>query len=140
MLLAAVDPGRINGFAVYSTDLGSFVCWESSQLDVESLDGCAVVICEDFDINAKTVEYTSQKEALFNIGILKQFCKDRGKTLKMQKRSEKKWSTDRKLKALAWFKPTPDGHQNDAARHLLKYLVKNNLLRAEDVFRLKEML
>ena len=37
----------------------------------------------------------------------------------------KSFATDAKLKALDWYERTKDGHANDAARHLVVYLVKS---------------
>lgn len=140
-LVGAIDPGLATGFAVYDSNTGWFASWEQEGMpDFTQLAGCAVLLCEKFDVNAKTAKLTRQDEAQLYTGMAQQFCLLQGIEFHYSPRSAKKFSKDDKLKALYWYMRTKDGHANDAARHLLVYLLKKNLLTAEDRLNLKGVL
>lgn len=138
MQIAAIDPGNVIGFAIYSTERGYYDCWEHWDLEIENLANCDVIVLEKFvpRPGAKTHEPKAEQQ----IGVVKAFCEARNIRLAEQMPAARKWSTNNKLKALDWYFKTTDDHQIDATRHLLRFLVKEALLHADDVRRLRRVL
>lgn len=129
---AAIDPGGTTGVAFYAPGDGF---WSSEVPGGSSVFAqawrsllerrtVAHVICEKYVITAATITKSRQYDALEIIGWLKLECPHLGIPLTLQTPSAAKaFSSDSKLKALGWYDRTPGGHRNDAARHLLKFLV-----------------
>lgn len=143
MIVCAVDPGYGTGYATYDVGAGEFDSWETynGELDLLRLAQLAVevVVCEAYTVTERTAQYTQQTDALRHIGKIEQFCASHPlfPDLVMQQPSAKKFAKPNKLKLLGWHKKTKDSHADDAAAHLLCYLVKARLLRADDLVKLK---
>lgn len=142
MIVGAVDPGLGTGLALYDTDRGTFTSWETYNgvFDPSSLLGCSVVVCERYTITEKTSHLTQQHDALNHIGTLKTFCGMNGIKLVMQNTNAKRFAKPNKLKLLGWELKTTDRHADDAAKHLLNYVVKNKLLHSNDMGKLRKAL
>lgn len=130
MKILALDPGGTSGIATW-TD-GVFDSWESAPLDalrhIEAgdLDGVA---CESW-IPRPGIR-TFQPEALESIGAARYLCWRQGIPFKLQSPAEaKRFATNEKLAKLGWRKPSPGGHRDDAARHLLVITVRLGLVDA----------
>lgn len=86
-------------------------------------------IVEDFIITAQTGKKTRQPYSLENIGMMKYMTEMHPSwSLHLQTPSERKFSTDTKLKAIDWWSDKGKGHSNDAARHVLKWMWQEDLL------------
>lgn len=146
MIVASIDPGYGTGYAIYNTDNGAFDSWETYEgvLDFRDFWLADIIICESYQINEETGHKTQQLDALKHIGKVEEFCNKSGKIeLVMQMPSMKKFAKAhgwRNLKAVGWYTKTKDDHAADAAAHLLNYLLKKKLLRAEEVRALRNVL
>lgn len=147
LLTIAVDPGMETGVAWHlsGVGVGSFElpCWDAVDwvADVVDTQRCPVdVACEAYNIGKGTLKKSRQYWSLESIGALRWICKRRGVTFALQQPSDKDFGTDAKLKALGWYAPSRDGHQNDAARHLLKRVVDKGRLTHAMRAKLEEML
>lgn len=129
-----IDPGDMTGWARMIN--GDFA---SGQLPLnEVLDWVfigletgirPVIFCEDFIITPQTAKKSRQTSALDGIGALKWMGHKFEVDVVMQTpAAAKSFSTDEKLKAIDWYKPTKGGHANDAARHLMLGLVSRKVL------------
>jgi hypothetical protein len=129
----AIDPGKITGLAfLHHQDLSSYSAWELEFLQTGALirdftvsyGNRLDVVCEQFTINTRTVRNTQAPWSLEVIGIARYFCQSNtGQDLTLYEQKPP-FSTDDRLKAMGWYRPTKDGHANDAARQLLKHLVE----------------
>lgn len=139
MRVQAFDPGRMCGVAAYYTDCELFETCEVATPTV--MPDADVVVIEKYQVDGRTAKLSQQPDALKQTGAIENTCKELGIPVVFQMPAvAKKFATDPKLKALGWFRKTKDGHSNDAARHLLRYLVKENLLGREDFMKLAAML
>jgi hypothetical protein len=135
MIHMAIDPGKVCGIALWhpfetlglKTDelspletIGLFEdLWRNSL-------GQVTVVTEKFTISERTLKTALSLDALDVNGWLTIESQRRGFELVVQTPAQaKRFSTDQKLQALNWFERTKDGHANDAARHMLVYLMKN---------------
>ena len=131
MRILAIDPGMMNGWARWEdddlTDYGEMDHEEFATDVFQSLTLLGpwdAVVCEDYLITIQTLKKTRQLYSLHLIGFFKYLCRIMDIPFILQTPAEaKSFSTNDKLKALGWYFPTPDGHQNDAIRHLMLYLV-----------------
>lgn len=133
MLVLAVDPGRVTGWASYNTETGAHTSWEATDLTLDNCLVYSVIVCEDYRITDKTAQLTQQTDALEIIGTLKNFCAQHGIKFVLQQPSAKKFARPNKLQALGWSVATKDNHADDASAHLLRLLVKEKLLRADEM-------
>lgn len=137
-ILLAIDPGNATGFAwVSAGDDGIFVAESFGSAEVvgrheaERYFDTAVatgyqlhVVIERFTINAGTHTKSRQMDPLYIIGYVEGMCAKLGIPYTEQTATQaKKFSTDHKLRQIGWYQRTPDGHANDAARHLLARIV-----------------
>lgn len=135
MIHLAIDPGKVSGIALWHPmEATAIKADELTPIEVTNLVddlwnnslGELVVIAESFVISERTIKTAPQRDALDILGWLTLESQRRGFELHLQTPAQaKKFSTDEKLRALDWFERTKDGHANDAARHLLVYLMKN---------------
>ena len=89
--------------------------------------GADVVVCESF-VPRPGIR-TWQPEALETIGALRYICQREGIPFELQAPADaKRFSTNDKLQLLSWRNPTPGGHADDAARHLLLAAVRHGLI------------
>lgn len=146
-MLLAVDPGNVTGMAwVAADETGelvpeSFGCAEvpgrrgaEHEFDRAIESGLiASVVLEKFVLHAGTDKTTRQMDALYIIGYIEGVCHKLGIEYHEQTPQQRKWATKAKLLALGWYRPTPDMHQVDAAKHLLTRAV--NLKKAGNQIR-----
>jgi hypothetical protein len=142
-MVLAVDPGKVTGYVVWSE--GKLpVAGQAPQDDfLDWADGTVHayqpwdlrVVCEKFDIGERTLGKTA--DAHWSIGqteTLRYFCRRDDVPFQTQSVGEaKSFATDVKLKRLGWYHATPGGHENDAKRHLVVYLVHAGRLRLADL-------
>ncbi len=133
MKIFSVDPGMGTGWAFWDDGLlASFGETDHEQFSKDIDQWFArldVVVCEDYIITPQTLKKTRQLYSLHLIGFLKYRCLAVGTEFVLQKPGDaKRFADDDKLKLLDWWHPTKDGHQNDAIRHLLTYLVSQKLI------------
>jgi len=120
---------------------GDFVSWEQPTWDaVADVHGMLtaphgavidLIVVENFIISASTLRKTraGTHATIESIGALRYLARTYGVEFDdSQTAVEKKFSTAAKLKALGWYKASPGGHQNDAARHLLIATVRRGLI------------
>lgn len=140
MIVIAVDPGKTVGAAVWSErrelehhgqcDSFDFLAWAEAVIPTYAPWELHVV-CERYRLGPESLK----KQADFNwatdvIGCLRFWCRKYEVPFVVQDPSHaKSFSTDEKLKKLGWYLPTKGGHANDAARHLLVYLVDQRRVR-----------
>lgn len=131
-IVMAVDPGKMTGVALFngtvhrSFELGIDAVFKELYRLVQSYLP-ATVICEAFRITVQTAKNTQAPWSLELIGALRLTCLLFDIPFVLQSPSDAKgFSTDDKLKAMEWYNPSKGGHQNDATRHLMAWLVRNN--------------
>lgn len=132
-MILALDPGGTTGVAWWHDHLGyqgeEVAGGFEGALDFlrhrVTWDQLDVVVVEGFVIHANTHKMSPEgiRDTLDIIGMVRGFCLVAGVERKLYFPQDKAFGTDTKLKALGWYTPTKGGHRNDAARHLLKYLV-----------------
>ena len=139
MKIIAVDPGGTTGVAAWNSDTGAFDSLELPTLDAvrevewrmtwpQPID---LVVVEAFVISQSTVKKTraGSHAAIESIGALRYIAwKHQIEFDDTQKAEQKKFATAARLKKLGWYRPSPGGHQNDAARHLLVAAVRRGLI------------
>jgi len=130
--ILAIDPGKTAGVAWYDSAHQSFRSWEREDrvAVVQYVEHLAsefaidLVVCESF-VPRPGVR-TWQPDALETIGALRYVCSRAGVPFDTQSPADaKRFSTNEKLTALGWRNPTPGGHADDAARHLLLAAVRH---------------
>lgn len=138
-LIIAVDPGKMTGWAVHANDESliagelewyEFLRWIEEYVEAAiALHYDVTLVCESYVITLATIKKSRQYWSLEAIGCLKYWSmRHLGKELTLQSPANaKSFSTDEKLKNLSWYVPG-SGHANDALRHLLLYLVTENLI------------
>lgn len=132
----AVDPGVLTGYAMWddtSMQLGDYgevphmefldYVWELTETN--HID---VIVVEDYIITARTLKLSRQNASLEQIGALRWMAKYAGSEYVIQPPASKAFSTDNKLKHIEWWRPSSGGHQNDAIRHLVVYLLDQKFL------------
>jgi len=88
--------------------------------DVYACDYKLSVVCENFVISQRTIKMAQDHNALRLIGWLDIWCDEYSVPFTLRTAAAaKSFATDDKLKVLDWYNRTPDGHANDAARHML---------------------
>ncbi len=139
MKIVAIDPGKTTGWAEFDTDTPEIIrCGEIGELvnlrtfllrwfTVSSKDEVRVVI-EDFTISQRTIKTALDYTALRIIGwaVIEGEFWDVPPVLQLPMR--KTFASDDILKQVGWYRPSKGGHQNDALRHLLYYLLMNHQL------------
>ena len=134
MKITAVDPGLMSGVAFFDSETERFESsdqstWDALRaVDVSILiEGLDLVVCESF-VPRPGVR-TWQPQALESIGALRFLCMQSRVDFELQSPAEaKSFSSNEKLKKIGWYRTTPGGHANDAARHLLVAAVRHNIL------------
>lgn len=129
-MIIAIDPGNTTGIATYSgTIFDSFELDEIGKVysylwNVK--EQANAIIVEKFTINPTTHKKSRQDEPLMIIGFVDGLTYlHRIPLTYFTPAKAKSFATDDKLKAVGWFRPTRGGHANDAARHLLTFIVQN---------------
>ncbi len=81
-----------------------------------------IIVCEDFIFTTATAKKSRQTWSTEGIGVLRYMAARYQVSFIIQgPAAAKRFAIDDKLKAMGWYHPTPGGHRNDAARHLLLY-------------------
>ena len=135
MNVIAFDPGKATGVARYEE--GAW--YVSYQLDggwagqmpyLKRIDWINIdhVICESFTVNAGTAKKdpSAYPDVFSLIGTIRYLAWANGAEFHFQTPAEaKSFATNDKLRKLGWYKGGA-GHADDASRHLLTFLAKNN--------------
>lgn len=135
----AVDPGEMSGIAWI--DLGT-LNFEAEERDYDGtcrrVIGTAaaqgpnlLLIAEAFHINESTHKKTFQPWSLELIGVCRFASRAyTGRELVIQGKSNArmKLGYNERLKFMGWYRPSKDGHMNDAAGHLLAFCIVHKLL------------
>lgn len=137
MKVLTIDPGGVTGLAEWMD--GEFRSFEWGGgyrgfaqmwlLDMQSsrLTEYDCVVIEKFTIMASTLHKTREYDALYIIGLVLSTCDFLGVHVMLQTPAQAKtFATDTKLKALGWYDSSPGGHKNDATRHLVSFLARND--------------
>lgn len=135
--LVAVDPGKISGVAYADFHENKILVQSFEYEQMETIEyveimvkDCDAVACESF-VPRPGVR-TWQPHALEIIGAVRYLCHKAGIPFNLQApASAKTFATNAKLKKLSWWNPSPDGHANDALRHLLLLAVKRGAISPE---------
>jgi hypothetical protein len=88
------------------------------------------VVCEDFIPRPGARSW--QPDALHIIGVVRYLCWKEGVTSILVPAANKTFATDTRLKAMDMYRGDLP-HANDAARHLLKRLVRRKLVNLEEL-------
>lgn len=127
------DPGLISGWARLTggeftsgeanfVGIGDVVAWHCAQENDVSFGW------ERFDITSTTHQMKGSSWSLEVIGVTRWLALEAGKrVLDPQSRESRLMVQESLLKAMNWHKPGL-GHANDAARHLLAWMIKNHRL------------
>jgi hypothetical protein len=146
-VIIAVDPGKVSGIAVWSS--GTFNSFQEQtwyavdriwntlenatkmrtnarDVLIPLTEPITAIVCESYVITASTLRKTrGENWSLESIGALRWMSNRHGVEFVLQTPADaKRFADDRKLKTAGWHNPTPGGHANDAARHLLTYLAR----------------
>lgn len=135
MYIFAFDPGKTTGWALAEVENGDV-------LNITYGEDAPFVVCaridawfraygerlqpvgEKYTITARTATLSQQHDALEIIGVARYLAwKHDCQELLLQPTNTKKFSTDKRLKAMGWWHKGGGGHANDALRHLMGYLV-----------------
>lgn len=128
MNVLAVDPGLTTGVAALSNGNVTLTEVRGQISFLERAEAHIafhrpIVVVEAYIITATTAKLSRQYEPLEIIGALRWMAHKKDVGFVMQTpRQAKDFSTDDKLKAVGWYEKGI-GHGNDAARHLLLYMV-----------------
>lgn len=130
----AIDPGVVSGTATYIEGVPQ--SFESKEWDdlIELARNVrsamvfaiasgyeAVLITEKFQITSRTIKGKVFYESVYFNGWLSIEFPSRIE----QTPAQGKGVSNTMLKAVGWYNPSPDGHANDAARHLMYRANKN---------------
>lgn len=137
-MILSVDPGKISGIAIWTPEDGTSLSerdfFSTCQIIAELADLGATIVIERFTITARTAQLSQAPWSLEIIGVARFFAESCGQSLVVQTPADaKRFSTDGKLKALGWWHKGGAGHANDAARHLLLYAARHNLINLEEI-------
>lgn len=131
-MILAVDPGSMCGYIVVTIDGYTYAHDESTPFHMleQAWSMCksadlSLIVVERFNIDLRTGKMTRQYDALETIGALRYIATRFGVDFQLQNRAEKSRITPMMLKNLHWWKSTPGGHANDAARHAAAAFVRN---------------
>ena len=118
-------------------DIRDFMPWSrfSDRLYPENQEVASyVLVMEDFRISMGTAKKTQARWSLELIGVGRWMCSENVCSFYLQQPAEAKtFAPDHRLKRMnelvtGFWCPTKGGHANDALRHLLYWLVRNNHL------------
>jgi hypothetical protein len=145
-LIIGEDPGLDTGIAVYTPhtrvfqsvevkyeEVGQYL--EELFTDLKWYESCGgrgpqvTVVCENYFNSVETAKRAPSPWSTKLIGVTEFLCRKYGAEMVLQMPGEaKKVATDARLKHLGWYLQTEEGHANDAARHVMKYCLKHNLM------------
>jgi hypothetical protein len=141
MIILAVDPGKMTGWASYDTDrfalhgaweapandfLDGFVRWIDASAPFETAGGVVApmvrIVVEKFVITTETAKKTQGEEhwSIEQMGVLRHHARWAGMgfdgTQTLSNAGE--FAPNQRLRDIGWYVPGK-GHANDALRHLL---------------------
>lgn len=133
-----IDPGYQTGIAVYdfpepgTGDFNAFelpageaMPWLHRELDEgrrpDHVGSEAIHIGKDTARKGDEVLRSVEQ-----IGIARYLCFLYGVSFSTQMPNERKWTTDKKLRALGWWTEGSKDHPREATRHLVKYLAETD--------------
>lgn len=135
MRILAVDPGLATGWCLLHDGQRlegetpsplEFIDWAVTQFT--SVDH---VVCEAFIITARTATLSPAPWSLEIIGALRWLCHRYGVPFTLQTPTDaKRFATEDKLMKIGWDRPPGAGHARDAQRHMLLFLVRQELIDA----------
>ena len=143
--IIAVDPGGTTGLAFHGFEYPPL---EREQTDhLEMLSGLyellgehivkdipVTIVCEKFFITGQTSKKSRQTEALRIIGALEWMCDYSGAHFVLQPPSDAKdFASNDRIRAAGLWHVGGAGHANDAARHLLLYMVKHRMVDIAEI-------
>jgi hypothetical protein len=130
----AVDPGLTTGYVLWKNGKrieGENKCEDFLKIAVKLIESKKIdyVVCERFIISAQTAKFSQAPWSLEQIGVLRYFCERYSIPFTLQNVSDaKRFATEERLKQIKWKRPKGGGHARDAQRHLLLFLVKNDMI------------
>ncbi len=133
MRILGVDPGGTTGVCLYDTDAHHLERWQLlGRLNAESmidilLKRSDVVVIEEFVITATTHKKSRQPDAMYIIGACEWLSIQHDVPFEISKLVSKKHAPDATLRALDMYKAGMK-HSNDAARHIVSYMIRNDLV------------
>lgn len=144
--ILAIDPGLTTGWACLTLTVYGDDQFDSGQIENRHTferffdgftdnrgGGDLAVVCERFTITGDTARKSPQLDPLYIIGYMDGRCSRLGIPFILQLPSEAmSFADDAKLKRVGWWNPGC-GHANDAARHLLTWLVKQRGPKANEM-------
>lgn len=142
MRYVVVDPGLKTGVVEFTPSTRRFSAFELGAFQFmeycENMESRYVydsmrIICESYIVTTSTAKKTQQLWSLKHLGTLQYLCYKHSWEFYTQNPDERMFSTDVKLKALGWYTEGLEGHANDAARHLLRYLWDKKRLTQKEV-------
>ena len=134
----AVDPGKMTGMAWWDRsgalrEVGQMEQFEFLDWVFQHIHEFDVIVCESYHITQATLKKSRQYQPLEIIGALRWMASFYLCKFKLQSPSDAKiFAVNEKLKIIGWYQPGRD-HANDALRHLMLYLVKENVVRPEQL-------
>lgn len=137
----AIDPGKTTGWAAWNSETDKFLAGQMPLFEFlywyeTSMTGDFETVVESYIITAGTLTKSRQYWSLEGIGAIKYLAERDGRKVTMQSPAEaKKFATPEKLKAVGWWVPGKD-HAQDAARHLLVFVVRHAKELGFDVSRI----
>ena len=130
--ILAADPGGTTGWMVWADDSTMVIDWgegdpESVYLLLKDLNDyhLDVIVCERYDVTANTLKKSRQYDALELIGVLRHEAWRRGIPFVLQPQNPP-FCTNGRLKLTGLY--VRGDHGRSAARQLLLYLTKNDLI------------
>jgi hypothetical protein len=131
-----VDPGFATGLALYEgtasehsfeafeLPAGEAMPWLHRQLEAGDVDH---VGSEGIHIGKDTARKGDEVlRSVEQIGIARYLCFLFGVEFSTQMPNERKWTTDKKLRALGWWTAGSADHPREATRHLVKWLAEQD--------------
>lgn len=131
----AVDPGKVTGIA-WRSPTGWFGSDELAPTDAldrlyQHAERGDLVAYETYAVNSHTAKFSRQYDALETIGAVKYIGHMLGLRVIAQSPGQRKAVGLHVLDKLSWRNNSPDGHANDAARHLVVACIKDNVLATD---------
>lgn len=137
MIIAAVDPGKITGLAVWWDpevyDATSHGCLDTAEVEArhtapvlrrmlrrDERDNYPLPVAVAVERYVQTGRKTHQPQAHQVTGAVQALCDELGiKCIHQAPGPAKRIGSTATLKRLGWWTPTPDDHANSALRHVL---------------------
>lgn len=139
MYLFSVDPGLATGLALFdmSDPINPVMLWsvehetenfyKKAEEVISTLSEDLEVCCENFIITSATAKKGQAPWSLRGAGVIEFLCMKYGVKFTLQTPSDAKgFSDNKRLHDLGFWHVGDEGHANDAIRHAILYMSKNN--------------